>query len=255
MASYQTIIGIVLSVFIGIVIIILIGLMIKTYYSPIRIGTVLIDKPVAMTDNMSTCAGKLLTSGSEHTYSFWFFIKQWETGGNNKRLFTRSHLLNYQLHVEMQSSYPNLVVSILDNDGLVQTHQGISDDSGDGYYRLQNVSIQGWNHVTMTIFDKTLDMYLNGKLVKSFILPVNLQSSEDNGISVGGSEADEVPTIDGFMARFIYYPRVLSPREIYRNYLKGPAAYGVLSSQPDYELGSEFVFGGKNTPDCSTAST
>lgn len=254
MAGLQTIFGIVLSVFIGIVIIILIGLMIKTYYSPRRIGTVLIDKPVAMSNNMTTCAGRLLTSGSEHTYSFWFFVKQWETGGSPKRLFVRSHMLNHELHVDMHEIHPTLIVSIQNNGAIVKHNfSGDTEHSGDGKYRLQNVSIQGWNHVTLTIFDKTLDMYLNGKLVKSFILPVNLQSNENNGISVGGSDEDNIPTINGFMSRFVYYPRVLSPREIYRNYLAGPAKYGILSSQPNYELGSEFVFGGKNSPECARA--
>lgn len=253
MATVQFVFGIVLSILLGFIILIIVGLMIARMYSPLQVGTLLIDKPVKMDYNMTTCSGRLLTSGSEHTYVFWFFINQFETS-QNKRLFIRSHKQSKKLLVEIDGGSPNLTVTILDVDDNPVVDE--TENGNDGVYKIQNIRLQGWNHVALSIYDKTLDMYLNGKLVRSFILTTNLLSDQDNGITVGGDDSDLdniIPTINGFMSRFYYFPRVLSPREIYRMYLRGPAPARFLSSDIDSKIGSEIVFGGDNSPDCDTA--
>ncbi len=251
MAGVQYVFGIVVSLFLFILLIVLIYLTVSRMYSPTQVGTKLIDKPVEMSKNMTTCSGKLLTSGTEHTYSFWFFVSQWELGTGNKQIFTRSHRHN-KLKVFLDSNHPNMTMEIVDKNGnLVQPFHNSDDPHPDGKFMLRDIRIQGWNHISICIWDKVMDIYMNGKLTRSFLLPVTLLSDENNGIVVGGT--DDVNTFNGFMSRFIYFPRVLSPREIYNTYLKGPAKSNLLSKDAGTKMGTEFVFGGDNTPDCGRA--
>lgn len=253
MAGIQYVFGVVLTLLLFVVLIVLIYLTVSRMYSPSQIGTTLVDKPVEMTTNMTTCSGKLNTSGTEHTYSFWFFVSQWETGTGKKQIFVRSHRHN-KLKVFLHEHHPTMTLEVVQHNGNPVTNYHYADGdvtSPDNQYHLKNVRIQGWNHITICIWDKLMDVYLNGKLTRSFLLPVNLLSDENNGITIGGT--DSVGTFNGFMSRFIYFPRVLSPREIYKVYLKGPAKSKFLSSDPDTRMGTELVFGGDNSPDCGTA--
>lgn len=251
MANPEYIFGLVLSVFLIIVLVVVVLLTLKRIYNPTQVGTMLIDKPVEMTTDMNTCSGKLSTSGSEHAYSFWFFVNQWETGVKKKHMFTRTHNSS-KIVVELDSNHPDMVIRIVDNNGNVLTGRRSDGTANDGVFLLKNVRIQGWNHVTICVWDRLLEVYMNGKLARTFLLPVNLSSNENNGILVGGT--DTQATFNGFMARFVYFPRVLSPREIYKIYLKGPSKTKYLSSEPGTQLGTEIVFGGDNSPECSSAN-
>tara|TARA_Y100000389_G_scaffold112868_2_gene110010 strand:+ start:8512 stop:9210 length:699 start_codon:yes stop_codon:yes gene_type:complete len=231
--------------------IITIVLVVSRMYSSQRVGTTLVNEPVKMKDDMTTCSGKLLMSGNEHTYTFWMFVEQWEMGGLNKRIFVRSHRLNTLLNVDLDAHQPDMVLSLLRGGNIVPYP---NDSDQQAVFKLNDVRIQGWNHITISIYDKTLDVYLNGKLAKSFIMPINLQSTESNGIVIGGSSEDNIPTYNGFLSRFIYFPRVLSPKEIYNLYLRGPAEPKYLSANPNESMGSEIIFGGSNRPNCQVAN-
>tara|TARA_Y100000389_G_C17450600_1_gene514504 strand:- start:887 stop:1645 length:759 start_codon:yes stop_codon:yes gene_type:complete len=252
MANPEYILGLVLSVFLVIVLVVIVLMTMKRIYNPTQVGTMLIDKPVEMTTDMTTCSGKLSTSGSEHAYSFWFFVNQWETGSQKKHMFTRTHNSN-KIVVELDSNHPDMTIRIVDNNNnVVVGSSRSSGTSNDGIFSLKNVRIQGWNHITICVWDRLLEVYMNGKLARTFLLPVNLLSNENNGILIGGTSTQ--PTFSGFMARFVYFPRVLSPREIYNIYLKGPSKTKYLSSEPGTQLGTEIVFGGNNSPECSSAN-
>lgn len=228
-----------MSVILALVIIAMILLTVKRMYSPLQVGQTVVDKPVQMTYDMTTCNGALTMSGNEHTYSLWFFASNWESG-TTKRIFERSYK-DKTLQVELAQYHPDLKVTL-----------GGSSTSNPQEFTLKNIRIQAWNHLAFAMYDKTLDVYLNGKLARTFLLSMIVQGSPNDVITIGGISESSIAPINGFISRFIYFPRILSPREIYKTYLKGPAQASLLSSSPDIEMGTEIVIG-NNQPACQAA--
>ena len=54
-------------------------------------------------------------------------------------------------------------------------------------YKISNIPIQKWNNLTLSIDAKLLDVYLDGKLLNSFILPniINYTNQEDQNMYLG----------------------------------------------------------------------
>ena len=211
----------------------------------------ILDKPVKMEADMHTCSGILPPSGNEHTYSFWTYITQWEVTSSPKYIFRREHS-GYILNVAVGEHNNELQVFITSKP----THQKVSrqgelgaDD--DTTHRLTNLPLQAWNHITITIWNKTLDLYLNGKLARTFVLAKPLQAFDKGAFTIGGSS--EEPVLNGFLSRFQYFGRVVSPRDIYSIYMKGPAKKSDLSNKPNTsQLTLDLSVG--QTPECASAT-
>jgi hypothetical protein len=82
-------------------------------------------------------------------------------------------------------------------------HSGSSDDVF--VCEVPNIPLQAWFSVSITVFERNLDVYIDGKLVKSCFLPGvpkpavgDIQISKDGGFS-------------GYMCGFNHYPRMLTP--------------------------------------------
>jgi hypothetical protein len=84
---------------------------------------------------------------------------------------------------------------------------------------IDNIPLQRWVQVSVIMWNRTLDVYINGKLVRSCILP---------GIPV--HEQDELQTIyvgsnktfNGYISRLKYYNRAITAKDVMNLYEKGP---------------------------------
>tara|TARA_Y100000389_G_scaffold191184_1_gene216929 strand:- start:1094 stop:1627 length:534 start_codon:yes stop_codon:yes gene_type:complete len=85
-------------------------------------------------------------------------------------------------------------------------------------YRVNNVPIQKWNCLTISIDAKTLDIYLGGKLVKSYILPGIYKSNNEDNIYLGNSNETN---FNGYITRVRYLTYFINPQESYEIYMKG----------------------------------
>ena len=257
----QIISGVVFFVLI-LTIIAVIYMTLKKLYNPFNTGLLIIDKPVKITSDMVPCVDKM-PDGADHTYSFWCFVSEFhETPNQPKMIFSHEfqyQLDPYKLNVAVGGTDADLLVFITDKYENRQTRKkkalyysnarkedGVEPDSlypfdRPGLGRLTNdlddthiihgLPLQAWNHVTIVVYDKTLDLYLNGKLARTFVLERELQMLKDSLIQVG-SVGDEI-TYNGYISRFRYYPRIVSPQEIYKIYLAGPAKASNLSEKRD----------------------
>jgi len=81
---------------------------------------------------------------------------------------------------------------------------------------VANVPVQKWVNLTISVYGRSLDVYIDGKLVKTCLLPgvANINNNADVYVTpVGG--------FDGWTSRFQYYPNSLNPQEAYNIYTKG----------------------------------
>lgn len=94
---------------------------------------------------------------------------------------------------------------------------------------LENFPIQRWNNLVISFYGRSLDIYLEGKLVKTSLLP-NIVYSNNNTSNVvitpnGG--------FNGFTSKFQYFPNSLNPEQAWKIYQKGysNSAFGNLLNQ------------------------
>jgi hypothetical protein len=84
-------------------------------------------------------------------------------------------------------------------------HSGSTDDVF--MCEVPDIPLQTWVAVSVTLFSRNLDVYLNGKLVKSCLLSgVPKQVAGDIQLNAGGG-------FSGYLCSFYNYPRMLTPTD------------------------------------------
>lgn len=78
---------------------------------------------------------------------------------------------------------------------------------------VKNIEIQKWNHLLITVFGKTLDIYINGKIAKSTALPgiTNVNSFSNAYVTPNGG-------FSGWTDKFLYLPRSVDSQEAWSIY-------------------------------------
>jgi len=81
---------------------------------------------------------------------------------------------------------------------------------------VANVPVQRWVNLTISVYGRSLDVYIDGKLVKTCLLPgvANINNSSDVYLTPLGG-------FDGWTSRFQYFPNSLNPQQAYNIYTKG----------------------------------
>ena len=87
---------------------------------------------------------------------------------------------------------------------------------------IRNFPIQKWSNLIISLNGRTMDIYLDGKLVRTCILP---------GVAINNPDADVSITPDGGFAGWTsnlqYFANTLNPQEAYNIYKKGYSAGGL----------------------------
>ena len=103
------------------------------------------------------------------------------------------------------------------------TDNNTKDKKKDGkqYTRLhvchvKEVPLQRWSHILVSCSGRALDIYLNGKLVQTCMLPgvPNIQSNDNFYITPSGG-------FSGYTSRFRYWPNAISPQDVWDVYRDG----------------------------------
>jgi hypothetical protein len=154
---------------------------------------------------------------SVYSYQFWIFIKDWNYKfGQDKHVFSRSdssnksvanpsvllHPTDNTLKISV-SVYPTEKTS--KNEPAPAGHSGTTDDVF--ICEIPNIPLQQWTSISISMSTKNLDIYINGKLVKSCLLP---------GIpkpAMGDIILNENGGFSGWMCSFNQYSKSLVPTD------------------------------------------
>jgi len=105
------------------------------------------------------------------------------------------------------------------------TQQNVPNNPQQRYetFRVSNVNLQKWVCLICSVEGRNLDIYLQGKLVRSFILPgVAVSLGKDNVyIGGGGGNGPTNTTFNGHVARFQFFANSLNPQQAYNIYREG----------------------------------
>jgi hypothetical protein len=188
-------------------------------------GNLLVNKPI-QTNTLTTLANYQQLNGNidhhkyEYAISFWLYIDSMPPN-NNVSYSKFTSLLNY-------GNKPNILYNAELNTLLVTMQTGTIIDSSHNYfdisnnqlrsenkniiiYQLKDVLLQKWNHIVVNYNGGTLDLFINGELVKSMIGLVPYMSYDT--LTVGTADG-----IQGGICNLLYFKRPLTSANIYYLY-------------------------------------
>ena len=196
------------------------------------VNTLLVDKAVAESDDMfkSVEANDGLSSLkekiregvlSDFAYSFWIYVEGWDS---DKNKFIVQHDVkdcpDKEREIYLGKSTNELVVKIPIKGDAPNNCASVPSIS------ISNIPLQRWVHVVVTVHNRTLDVYMNGKMVKSNLMthvPHENEGGSDN-ITICNAQS----TYKGKFSRFSYHEKALNPRDVREIYAKGPEPTGLL---------------------------
>ena len=184
-------------------------------------------------------ASSLATNGSGVTannfaYSIWFYVNDWNYRyGEHKVVYGRMGKSSVAGsgsvdNVNGLEPCPAVVLGGIENnlsialgcypgiDSPSKATSGSLPTSVVHTCNVANVPIQKWVNLLISVYGRTLDVYLDGKLAKTCLLP---------GIAMVNSNANVYITpnggFNGWTSKFQYWPTSLNPQDAWNVYTQG----------------------------------
>ena len=205
---------------------------------------------------------------SNFTYSIWFYVDNWEVNlGNKKNLFVVKKGSSNQLggsdvplSVEFEPNINNMKIKVecftdgkdhhknmlgekahspTDPTDPTDPTQSSSKKTVEKHCNVDNFPLQKWVNLIISVEGRTLDVYIDGKLVKTCVLPGTVNMSNLGGISVTD------PGFSGMTADLTYWGSATNPQQAYNIYASG---FGGMGSNffNKYKLRIAFLEDGKS---------
>lgn len=207
------------------------------------------SKPITITSNNLP----ILYEGGEFTISTWIYINNWSyRQGFNKSIISiggpnfdtiRIYLGGYKpsLSVRLQTKENNASNNTIPSGGInvtlgnkmgqtdsldkatqnatfniLQSDSGLLDSSP--LCDLPEIDLQRWVNISVSVTGRTVDVYYDGKLARSCVLPsfykVDAGGYSANLLAYGG--------FGGEISTTTMYDSALNPEQVYKNYMAGP---------------------------------
>lgn len=108
--------------------------------------------------------------------------------------------------------------------------------------KVANVPIQKWVNLIVSVYGRSLDIYIDGKLVKTCVLPglANINSNANVYITPNGGFA-------GWTSKFQYYPNATDPQTAWNIYQAGYGGSMLSSIFGNYQIQLAFLENGNQT--------
>ena len=81
---------------------------------------------------------------------------------------------------------------------------------------MANIPIQNWVNLVVSVYGRSMDLYIDGKLVRTCLLPGIASVNNDANIYVTPAGG-----FDGWTSRLQYFPNSINPQEVWNIYTKG----------------------------------
>ena len=240
-------------IFFIIIVIILLYIIVRYMSSSSTTATGLVSgttmQTISAASLSSTSSG---VKSSNFTYSVWFYVDDWNYNyGQPKVLFGRvstaatsasgtasatastTGLGTYGLSSYGSNPCPLVTFGAVENNLSValtvyseSSSAYTTDDSVDPSSAaiihtcsVPNVPIQSWCNLLISVYGRTLDIYLDGKLVNTCVLPGIAKITSDANVYI-----TPVGGFAGWTSKFVYYPNATDPQTAWNIYQDGYGA-------------------------------
>ena len=174
-------------------------------------------------------------SASNFSYSIWFYVNDWGVDlAKTKPLLIRGKSGVYNPSITLAPYENNINIMI-----TTYPTKGGSDNSSHSAANLssthpctvRNFPLQKWVNLIVSLNGRTLDVYIDGKLVRTCILPgvAKVDPNANINITPGGG-------FNGYTSNLQYFAYPLNPQEAYNIYKEGPGTSGLFGFFDKYKL-------------------
>jgi hypothetical protein len=165
-------------------------------------------------------------------YSIWFYVNDWNYRyGQAKVLFGRMKQSSSKISgIGVAGSNPGPLVQFNSNANDLEVYlQTYPRTTNPFKCAVSNIPIQRWVNLSISVYGRTLDVYLNGKLVKTCVMPgtAEIDNTMDLSLTPDGG-------FEGWTSKFAFYPMPMNPQDAWDIYAKGPT--GAFSSLSAYQV-------------------
>jgi len=228
-----------LSIVITIVVIVLILMLLRYIFSdPYTLQNIQDGKTASTISATSLATNGSGVPSSNFAYSIWFYINSWNYRyGEPKVIFGRMGSASGQNTGSVSGisgidPCPAVVLGAVENNVEISLgcYPGVDDQptttGGNTVVHtcsVSNVPIQKWVNLLISVYGRSLDVYIDGKLVRTCLLPgvASVNNSANVYITpLGGFE--------GWTSKFQYYPSSLNPQEAWNIYKKGFSSWSSM---------------------------
>jgi hypothetical protein len=182
-----------------------------------------------------------ITQGMNHTFSTWIYVKDWNYKfGQYKNILWKGTPNKSDDSTKPTIHSPSIWLYPLTNSLKVITSSTVPEkvESCD----IQNIPLMTWVHITYVLNNRTVDIYINGKLERSCALKgIPILSSDPVYITTGSPNAGYY----GKIGKTQYFTKGLLPNEVANIYQQGPL--GTSQYQIQFFKDGQFISFNKNT--------
>jgi len=200
------------------------------------------------------------TYASNFSYSIWFYVNDWNYAyGKPKVVFGRMSSMSTTgvatTDVEGVSGSgpcPLVVLGAIENnlDVAVTVYPGISnntsltDSTNSLIHRcsVADIPIQKWNNLMVSVYGRSMDIYLQGKLVKTCVLPGIAKINDAANVYVTPNGG-----FSGWTSKFQYFPYSTDPQTAWNIYQQGYGGSSFANMFGNYQVKVSFVSNGTET--------
>jgi hypothetical protein len=174
------------------------------------------------------------TNGGNYGVQWWMFIQDWNyMFGQEKTVLTRgaSGALNPYVFLDPIENTLDVKINLMSGaSGSSGSSEpaplGFSGSSTDDSYtcKVKNIPLQSWFSISLSVSNRNVDIYLNGMLVRSCLLPaVPKAPAGDAGVMTNGG-------FSGNLAALNFYAGALNPAMAMAFYQAGPPPAAVAQT-------------------------
>jgi hypothetical protein len=230
-----------LSIVITIAIIVLIFMLLKYIFSdPYTLQNIQNGQTASTISASSLATNGSNVPSSNFAYSVWFYINDWNYRyGEPKVIFGRMGSPSTSGSGSIQGvngvdPCPAVVLGAVENNISVSlgcypgANQEPTTTGGTTIVHtcnLANIPIQKWVNLIVSVYGRTMDLYIDGKLVRTCLLPGVASVNNNSNIYVTPNGG-----FDGWTSKLQYYPNSLNPQDAWNIYTKGYGGGNMLNS-------------------------
>lgn len=176
-------------------------------------------------------------TNTRHGYSLWVYVNSWDNN-SPKTIFSRS---DNSIKLYLDDTSPTLKVDL-----------AMKDDTNETMIVTTNFPLQKWVSIAVSVDNQFVDVYLDGKLVKSQrfykttgvepdvvrgIFPKIPLNGTDSPIYLGNiATGNTHSAFDAFVTEFKRWTVPIDPESAWNNYLAGNGTNGVSRAFSSYGI-------------------
>ena len=159
---------------------------------------------------------KAKKNSSNYSYSIWFYVNDWEENlGKKKVLLSRTKSSSESDADDGKIHNPEIYFSPYENNINVNITTFQKKDS-EQVCSITNFPIQSWVNLLVSVNGRTVDVYLDGKLVRTCLLPNIPKSVIDADLYITPNGG-----FSGWTSKARYFNTALNPQQAYNIYKGG----------------------------------